>query len=140
MKTYKVTSAYFTDNTLIPDASSGTYHSLDAQAAASKAYSSLLKYIKKYHDLWFPSVGENPELIVNLDNLETGKSYSYYIFRETAKQSIAGPRVIMSGVRPRFYRWKNRVIPMKAGDTINDTIARYEVRRAIAKNAKNDLN
>lgn len=141
MRNYTILAAYLSDGTQITGVPSynaqtwGNYHSKFPQEAASKAYSNLLQFIKKFKDPWFKTVEENaPMIIVLINRTETESPHIYYAYREVASQSARGPRIVFSSDgRSRRYNWKNRIIPMREGESTEEAIARYQSRRLVAQ-------
>lgn len=139
MKTYTIISAYLEDGTPISGVpvyqqqTWGQYNSKYPQEAASKAYTNLIKFIKKYRDPWFTGLEDNPPIIVILLD-GASKTHIYYVYRETAPQSRSGERIIHNyDGRTRVYQWKNRAIPMKEDETVDDALERYQQRRLAAQ-------
>lgn len=147
MRNYTILAAYLIDGTQItgvPEYNAqtwGNYNSKFPQEAASKAYSNLLQFIKKYKNPWFRDVDDNaPIIMVLFDKSDVQKPYIYYAYREVASQSVRGSRIVYSkDGRSRRYNWKNRVIPMREGETPDEAIVRYQERRHIAQTRYNSL-
>jgi hypothetical protein len=108
----------------------GKYLSAFQSHAASKAYSALIKYMRRYRNRGpggnlFSDVdfSKPPVMVVLIEDVATGKSKAYKVMREVAPQSQNGPRVIVnrSGSRVgarREYRWRNVVSMIKLADVV----------------------
>lgn len=85
--------------------------------AASKAFTGIQKYLKKWQDSgtgdWFPGYDpeDPPEIIFTLENVMTGKSNIYHGTRIPAHQ---GDRTVVNADgRIRNYRWENKVVKLQ---------------------------
>lgn len=148
MHKYTLLAAYLPDGTSITGIPSqqedwGKYSAVYPQDAASKAYSNVQKYIKKYRDPWFMDIEPDKPMVLVLHETSERESkrgpddYIYYVFREVAQQSRNGPRVVVNvRGRVREYKWKNRAVPMKEGETPEEAMGRYHVRSELARNRK----
>lgn len=153
MREFTLLAAYLPNGTQItgiPDPSPkeawGRYHAGYPQEAASKAYSNVQKYIKKYKDPWFLAIELDKPMILVLHETSDrqGKrgpaDFIYYVFRERAEQSLNGPRIVINEQgRVRKYMWKNRAVPMKEDETPESAMQRYHVRSKVAKERKVSL-
>jgi hypothetical protein len=106
----------------------GKYRSAFPSHAASKAYSALIKYMRRYKnsgptgDLFADVDFDNPPvMIVLIEDVSSGVSKAYQVWRVVAPQSETGPRVVVNqrGLRvgtQRVYRWRNMVKMLKISD------------------------
>ncbi len=93
----------------------GVFHGRYPYSAASKGLTSVYKHLLKYKKDWFPWYDhENPpKIVIVIKNTDTGKKYAYVGSRETAPQSLNGPRVLTGARgRMRVYKWVNRLQPV----------------------------
>jgi len=105
----------------------GNYTGAYPHIAASKAYSGLLKFMKKFHNKgpdndWFSTYNKNDpfDIIFVLQDKETGKAYAFLGKRYTATQSIKGGRTITSpSLRKRTYYWRNHIKALKLKDVVD---------------------
>lgn len=115
-------------------ASYGNYYSKFPQDAASKAYSSIIEFMKRNG---YIEKQDEPELVVMIQEIlegeeatAVGKQYIYFGSRERASQSKTSSRTVSNkDGRSREYLYKNRMIPMKKGARIADAVKSYQVRR-----------
>ena len=128
MKTFVISEAYYLNgNDLVTIAgipsqnnddmySYGTYTGKYPYVAASKAFTGLQKYLKKFHkdSEWFPGYDPKnpPSIVYNLINVETGKSQYYQGYRVPALQ---GNRTVINSEdgRIREYKWDNIINKIK---------------------------
>jgi len=116
----------------------GEFRGKFPQVAAKKAYSSIIKYIKKY-PTWFADtdIKPNQPLIIIIERDFDEENFIYYVYRKRAPQSAAGPRNLISPIgREMSFMWRNIAIPMKEGETVEDAIIRHTKRSYSAKNRK----
>lgn len=85
--------------------------------AASKAFTGIQKYMKKWWKSgtgnWFPDYDpeDPPDIIFTMENVMTGKSAIYHGTRVQAHQ---GKRtVINADGRVRNYQWENKVVKLR---------------------------
>lgn len=85
--------------------------------AASKAFTGIQKYMKKWNGTgtveWFPDYDpkEPPEIIFTMENVETGWTGTYHGTRVPAHQ---GKRTVVNDDgRVRNYQWENKVVKLK---------------------------
>lgn len=102
------------------DSGIGIYHSRFPSHAASKAYSALIKYMKRYKNKgpggnWFADVDfkEPPIMVLIIQDIGSEKVKAYKVNRVPASQSPNPnkPRMVVNSTdgRIRNYRWVNKV-------------------------------
>ena len=94
----------------------GSYYAPTPKTAASKAYSSVLRFMKKYpqhYPLYSPKQSVVVSIVETTPSKNYGKRYTYVGTRQRAPQSLNAPRVVISPtVRQRVYNWTNTMIPL----------------------------
>jgi hypothetical protein len=121
-KYFTITDAYYLDTNenliAIPGIPSygknsyGSYSGTYQYQAASKAFTGIQKFLKKFHkDGWFDDANYNPDsppsIVFNLIDIESQKSQYYIGNREPASQGQR--KVINSDGRVRNYKWNNKI-------------------------------
>lgn len=135
MRTYTAISAFTLDGqSILTSPTFGQYHSRFPQDAAGKAYTNIMKYVSKYND-WFPTIKKNDPLIIVLQEIGETQPRIYYVFREKAVQSLSKPRTIRSFGHGKevSFNWRNRAVPMREGESPEEAMERYSIRRTIAQ-------
>ena len=145
---YILIAVYYNDGSLFPgypgaNKYEGPYNSKFPSPAASKAYTQVLQFIEAhsswphYRDI---DLGEKLDLIIviqeQLDTGNFGEIFNYLVWRKPAPQGL---RTIRNQYdRSRKYKWKNQVVPIKEGESIDSALAKQKIRQDMAR-AKAEL-
>lgn len=122
-KYFTITDAYYLDHNsdliTIPgippynEQGYGSYSGNYQYQAASKAFTGIQKFLKKFHtDGWFSEADYDPDnppsVVFNLLNIETQKS-QYYIGNRIP--AVQGERKVINSNdgRTRSYKWNNEI-------------------------------
>ena len=134
-------AAYHTNGTLLngfPGSNKyeGPYKNNFPSPAASKAYTQVLQFIEA-HKKWVHykdlDVNDLPLIIVIQKKINNnyGKISNYLVWREEAPQGIKNVSNI-NGIK-RTYQWRSRAIPIKEGESINNSLEKYQKRQQVSR-------
>ena len=142
-KKYVLIGVYYNDGSLFPgypgiNKYEGPYNSKFPSPAASKAYTQVLQFIKAHHS--WPhyqdiDLDEKLDLIIVIqEHLNTGNFggiFSYLVWREPAPQGLR--KISNQYGRSRKYKWKNQVVPIKEGESIEVALEKQRRRQDTAR-------